>query len=379
MLAALAAAVPVAVPADSPLFSPSLPSAVESMPVALLLDVGSGRTLFERNADLRFVPASVAKVMTAYVAFELIAQGKLRPGQKFRVAPGMAARFDASGSSMALKDGEEVSVDRLLQGLLTISANDAAEVLAEGHAGSLPAWCALMNAEARRIGMTDSHFATPNGWPDGGKTYVSARDLVRLGEALIYRHGALYRLYFGQKSLDLPGGEERNFDPVTGVVAGADGIKTGHTREAGYNFLGSAERDGRRLLMVVAGAASLDERAAASRALLEWGFADWEAQPLFPAGAQVAEARVQNGAARRVALSAPYAIHAVQPRGAEKGAGPALRLIYQGPLIAPIAKGQRVAELEVAGVGRVPLYAAESIAPAGPLDRLGNGLAGLLQ
>lgn len=382
VLALLAAAVPMAVPADSPQFSLAPPGATTAMPVVLLHDVGSGRALFERNANLRFVPASMAKVMTGYVVFELIEQGKLRPEQTFRVATGMAARFDASGSSMALKDGEQVSVDRLLQGLLTVSANDAAEVLAEGHAGSVAGWCALMNAEARRLGLTGSHFATPHGWPDGGKTYVSARDLVRLSEALIYRHPELYRRYFGRIRMDLPGGEGRNFDPVTGVVAGADGIKTGHTNEAGYNFLGTAERAGRRLVMVVAGAKSIAERAAASRALLEWGFAEWQTQPLFAAGAPVAEARVQNGAARRVALNAPYAIHAVMPRGTGTGTAPALRLIYQGPLIAPIAKGTKVAELEIAmpdeTSSRVPLYAAEAVALAGPLDRLVNGLAGLV-
>ena len=382
VLALLAAAVPLAVPADSPPFSPAQPGATESMPVVLLHDVGSGQALLERNADLRFVPASMAKVMTAYVAFELIKQGKLRPEQTFRVAPGMSARFDASASSMALKDGEQVTVDRLLQGLLTVSANDAAEVLAAGHAGTVPGWCELMNAEARRLGLTDSHFATPHGWPDGGKTYVSARDLVRLSEALIYRHPELYRRYFGRLRLDLPGGEGRNFDPVTGVVDGADGIKTGHTNEAGYNFLGSAERAGRRLVMVVAGGKSIDERASASRALLEWGFAEWQTRPLFAAGVPVAEASVQNGNARRVALNAPYAIHAAMPRGTENASGPTLRLIYQGPLIAPIAKGAKVAELEIVmpdqTSSRVPLYAAEEVVLAGPLDRMVNGLAGLM-
>ncbi len=382
MLALLAAAVPGAVPADSPPYSPAPPREVEAMPVALLHDVGSGRMLLEQNGDVRFIPASMAKVMTAYVAFELMARGHLRAEQKFRVGSGISARFDASGSSMELKDGEEVSVDRLLHGMLTVSANDAAEVLAEGHSGSVPAWSGLMNDEARRLGLSNSHFATPNGWPDGGKTYVSARDLVRLAESLIYRHPALYRRYFGQKSLNLPRGEGHNFDPVTGVVAGADGIKTGHTNEAGYNFIGSAQREGRRLLMVVAGGKSIEQRAAASRALLEWGFAEWETRPLFAARATVAEARVQNGTARSLSLNAPYAIHALLPLGAEKGTVPTLRLRYQGPLVAPIMKGQKVAELEIAMSGqassRVPLYAVSSVAVAGPLDRLANGLAGLL-
>lgn len=350
--------------------------------MALLYDVGSGQTLLGKHGDLRFVPASMAKVMTAYVAFELIRQGKLRPEQTFRVKPGTAALYAGSGAAMNLRDGEAVSADLLLQGLTTVSANDAAVALAEGYSGSVEAWCALMNAEARRLDMADSHFATPNGWPDGGKTYVSARDLVRLGEAMIYRHPALYRRYFGQKRFDWPRASGRNYDPVTGVVTGADGIKTGHTNEAGYNFIGSAERNGRRLLMVVAGGTSEDERAAASRALLEWGFAEWAERPLFAAGAKVAEARVQNGAARRVALNAPYALHALFPRGAANRSGIALRLHYKGPLVAPIAKGQKVAELEISTpgrpAGRVALYAAESVGVATSLDRLANGLAGLL-
>lgn len=381
LLALAAAAVSGPVPADMPPAAtpaaPAVSAVVEEMPVALLVDLGAGRTLHAKNAELRFQPASMAKVMTAYVAFELIRRGELRREDRFRVAPGTSAEFDASGATMNLRDGEEVSVDQLLQGLLTISANDAAVVLAQGFAGDVPTWCALMNAEARRLGMADSHFATPNGWPDGGKTYVSARDLVRLGEALIYRHPDLYRQYFGKARFDWPRASGRNFDPVTGVVAGADGIKTGHTREAGYNFIGSAERNGRRLIMVVAGGTSAEQRAAASRDLLEWGFSAWPVRPLFAANVPVAEARVQGGAARRVALISPYPVHALLP-----AEGATLRFRYDGPLVAPVAAGQRVAELEVVvpgqPVGRVPLYAARQVALAGPLDRLGNGLAALL-
>lgn len=383
LLAALSLAVPAAVPASSPPLIPLPPREAEAIPVALLYDIGSGQTLFDRRADLRFVPASMTKVMTAYVAFELMRQGKLRPDQLFRVAPGTSARFAASGATMNLRDGEAVSVDMLIRGITTISANDAALVLAEGIAGDVGKWCDMMNAEARRLGMSESHFATPNGWPDGGKTFVSARDLVRLGEALIYRHPALYRRYFGQKTFTWPRADGENHDPVVGVVPGADGIKTGHTREAGFNFLGSAERGGQRLLMVVAGGRSEQERAAASRVLLEWGFAEWQVLPLFAAGKNVAEARVQGGDKRRVALRAPFDVHALLPKMLRPDLrGVRLRLTYQGPIVAPIVKGQKVAELEIAApgqpAGRVPLYAAESVALAGPLDRLVNGLAGLL-
>jgi D-alanyl-D-alanine carboxypeptidase (penicillin-binding protein 5/6) len=237
----------------------------------------------------------------------------------------------------------------------------------------------MMNAAARRLGMTNSHFGTPNGWPDGGATQVSAQDLVTLGEAMVTRYPALYHRYFGQKRMTWDGVTQESHDPTVGVVRGADGIKTGHTEEAGYNFLGSAERDGRRLIMVVAGAHSEAERAAASRALLEWGFSQWRARPLFARGKEVAEARVQAGDVRSVPLVADRAVMAVLPMGER---GPiVLKLSYRGPLVAPIAEGARVAELEIrAGEGppsRLPLFAGAAVGKAGPLDRLVNGIVGL--
>lgn len=358
---------------------PAPPVELASVPVGLLVDVGSGRTLYAKEADRRFLPASMTKVMTVYVALEEMAGKRLDPARPFTVAAPTALEWNGRGSSMYVKAGEVLDTDALLRGIATVSANDASVVLAEGYAGDVPRWSALMNAQARRLGMTGSHFATPNGFPDGGATYVTARDLVTLGEALITRHPDAYRRYFGQRSMARGNVILLNHDPTLGIVQGADGIKTGHTNEAGYNFLGSAERDGRRLIMVVGGAKSVAERAAASRALLEWGFAAWQARPLFNANRAVAQARVQNGDARRVPLVAGRAVSAVLPRGE---AGPiALTVSYQGPLVAPIAKGAQLAELEIrAGDGppsRVPLFAGASVAEAGPFDRLINGLAGL--
>ncbi len=361
--------------------APLPPPELEAIPVALLFDVGSGQYLYAKNEKLRFLPASVTKVMTAYLAFELIAQGKLQTWQRFTVNPKTFAQWQGQGSTMNLGRDESVSVDALLQGLTTISANDAAVVLAEGFAGSVPVWCALMNAEARRLGMSDSHFNTPNGWPDEGATYVSADDLVKLGEALVTRHPELYHRYFGKKSMTWNGFTANNHDPNIGVVEGADGMKTGFTREAGYNYLGSAERGGRRLFMVLAKAQNGRERKAASRALIEWGFAAWDARPLFAQGAQVGAARVQGGDARQVGLTAPFAIHSVSPQGIATAVS--LRIVYSGPIAAPIAKGDPVAELEIASAGqisrRVPLLAANSVGNAGAFDRMVNGLFGLWQ
>lgn len=358
---------------------PVPPAAIAPIPVSLLVDQASGQVLHANKPDLRFVPASMTKVMTVHVAFELIAQGKLDPAQMFTVSAETGKAWGGKGSSMNLRSGETISLDNLLQGITTVSANDASVVLAEGAAGSVAGWTALMNAEAARLGMADSKFATPNGWPDGGATYVSARDLVRLGDALITRHPALYRRHFGKRSFTWSNVTQQNHDPVTGLVAGADGIKTGHTNEAGYNFLGSAQRDGRRLLMVIGGAKSEAERMAASRALLEWGFAAWQSRPLFAPGARVGEARVQGGDARHVGLVAPRAIAAIMPRG--NGTVTGLRIVYRGPLKAPLAKGTALAELEIRVAGlppsRVPLVAAQAVGAAGPFDRLRNGFMSL--
>lgn len=358
---------------------PASPAEVSSLPVVLLVDPGAGRILYARQHDSRFLPASVAKVMSAYVAFEEIARGRLRIDQIIPVSETSAREWSGKGTSLYLKPGERLTVDQLLHGIVTVSANDAAVVLAVGHLRSVSGWTDSMNTEARRLGMTNSHFKTPNGWPDNGATYVSASDLVKLAVGLIERHPALYHRYFGQKAMTLHGITQQSHDPTLGVVAGADGIKTGHTNEAGFNFLGSAQRSGRRLIMVIAGAKSEGERATASRALLEWGFSAWQFRPLFRAGHTVGMAQVQGGDARQVALIAPRAIHAAIPK--EQAFRITLNIHYKGPLVAPVAKGSEVATLRILNngrqVGSVPLLAGEAIGEAGPFDRLWNGLMGL--
>lgn len=354
---------------------------LSDVPVLLLVDGGSGQRLYARQEALSFVPASVTKVMTAYTAFELMRAGKLKADQHFTVSDRAFAAWHMQGTSMWLRAGEKVPVDALLRGITTVSANDGAAVLAEGAGGSIAGWASLMNDQARNLGMLDSRFATPNGWPDNGATYVSARDLVTLGQAMVTRHPDQYRRYFGQRTFTWSGVTQTNRDPLTGVVVGADGIKTGHTNEAGYNLLGSAERNGRRLFVVVAGARSEAERARAGRVLLEWGFADWVSRPLFASGAVIGTARVQDGAARNVKVAAQSPVSIAIPKDRQNQSY-SLIIRYDGPLIAPIAKGQRIARLEVRGEGipqsDVPLHAAEAVGRAGPLDRLWNGLMGLV-
>jgi serine-type D-Ala-D-Ala carboxypeptidase (penicillin-binding protein 5/6) len=356
--------------------APAQPAEIGLIPVTMLVDLGSGQILQERNPQRSFPPASMAKVMTAFVAFEEIAAGRLSLERSFTVRPETSREWKGKGTSMYLEPGERVSADDLLRGIMTASANDASVVLAEGYAGSVAAWSVLMNDAAGRMGLTGSRFHTPSGWPDGGNTQVTAHDLAKISEAMLTRHPRLYRRYAGQKSFVWNGRTLTSHDPVSGVVPGADGIKTGHTHESGYSFLGSAERDGRRLVMVIAGARSIDERARAARAFLEWGYSAWQPRPLFRSGEIVAAARVQGGDSRTVGLVAARDIYAVIPRDGDTGIS--LKLVYRGPVRAPIAKGAEVAELEIAvegmRAGRVPLRAAHAVGKAGPMDRLWNGL-----
>lgn len=379
LLLAAAPVPPLGEPADAPGFTGAAPVAPE-IPVALLVDLSSGQTLFAREADRRFVPASVTKVMTAYTAFRLIEDRTLSPSTPVVVSQEVAELWSGEGSSMFLKAGDRVTVGELLLGVTTVSANDAAVVLALTAAGTQADWLELMNANAAELGMRDTHFGTPNGWPDEGRTYTSARDLAVLAEALTTRFPGLYRRYFGHRGMTYRDITQENHDPITGVVDGADGMKTGFTRESGYNFLGSAERSGRRLVMVIAGAPSASIRNSTARDLMRWGFEAFETRVILPAEIPVGEARVQNGAQGGVALETAGEVLASVPPGSAGAASLTIR--YRGPVEAPIAKGDKVAFLRVSIPGQtphdVPLVAAEAVPEANAFQRFVNGLVGLV-
>ena len=340
----------------------------------------TGQVLLSREAERRFVPASITKVMSAYLAFELMADGELAPTDRFTMSAEAHEAWHRRGSTMFMAEGDEASVDDLLRGITGISANDASAVLAEGAAGSVEAWVEAMNAKARDLGLRDTHFGTPNGWPDGGRTFTTARDLERLARALIARHPDRFARYFGQEGFAYNGVAQANRDPISGQVAGADGLKTGYTRQAGNGFLGTAKRDGRRLLMVVAAVDDYDVRGQAARELMEWGFSAFEARPAFSAGDIVGSARVQRGSSDTVALRATRDAMVSIPRGGTADIAMAVR--YEGPLQAPVIAGERVAVLRVrvgdAPVFDLPLEAAQDVPSAGPWRRLVQGLQGLV-
>lgn len=360
----------------APTIAPAIPSA-EDVPIALLVDLSSGQTLFAREADRRFMPASITKVMTTYLAFERMAQGKLFPAQITAMRPETFKQWGRVGSSMYLTENAPVTLDALLHGVTTVSANDGAVVLGEAALGSMAAWVAEMNRTARALGMRDSHFGTPNGWMDEGHTFTTANDLATLAGAMIHRYPSYYRHFVGAQGFSYNGITQRNHDPITGVVAGADGIKSGFTNQAGYGFLGSAERDGRRLVMVVATSPSGRQRNDAARAFMEWGFRAFDSRLLFPTDATLASVRVQNGGLRRVDAVPAHPIRLAMPRGHRPQV--ALRVRYQGPIEAPVAQGAEIAELAVFFDGRqvstLPLVAKRSVASATQLQRMFNGLA----
>jgi D-alanyl-D-alanine carboxypeptidase (penicillin-binding protein 5/6) len=366
----------------------SAPQFQTTAPVAFMEDLSSGAVLFARDADRRMPPASMAKMMTVYVAFDMIKRGELKLSQEFEVRPETWQKWHgpAAGSTMFLSTGEKVSVENLLYGIVTLSGNDACVVLAEGISGTEEAFTQRMNEAAQKLGLSNSHFGTSNGWPDNGVTYVTARDLAKLAAATIQEHPKLYKQFYSRREFTwgktLGSGADitqANRDPLLGRVAGADGLKTGHTDEAGYGFTGSAEQGGRRLVMVLAGLTSFNQRISESVRFMDWGFRAWQAKPIVKQGRKVTDAEVQLGDASTVGLVAPRDLKVALPSGAV----PAMsaKVVYQGPLKAPIKAGAHVADLVVTSPGlptqTLPLVAESNVEEAGFFGRAWAGLTGL--
>ncbi|MAW99168.1 D-alanyl-D-alanine carboxypeptidase family protein [Stakelama pacifica] len=354
-------------------------------PIAFMKDLSSDAVLFAKQPDKRIPPASMAKMMTVYVAFDLIKKGELKQDQKIHVQRETWAKWHSQGSTMFLSPDEDVSVENLLYGIVTLSGNDACVVLAEGISGTEQAFTALMNQRAKALGMSNSHFGTSNGWPDEGQTYVTARDLATLAEATIENFPDLYKKYYSKQDFtwgQTMGGKaitQANRDPLLGYVDGADGLKTGHTEEAGYGFTGSAEQNGRRLVMVLAGLDTYTGRAQQSRQFMNWGFRAWKAKPIVKKGKQVATAEVQQGSESSVGLVAPRDLTVTIPSGTSPDMTG--KVVYQGPIKAPIQKGQHIADLIIntPGMGpqKLPLVAAEDVSEAGFFGRAWAGLMSL--
>lgn len=354
-------------------------------PFAFMMDAESGAVLFARSADERMPPSSMGKLMTTHVVFEMLKRGEIKLSDTVRVTADTWRAWNNRGSTMFLEVDEEVSIEDLLHGVVTLSGNDACVVLAEGLMGTEAAFVARMNQSAMQLGMKNSRFANTTGWPDP-QEYVTPRDLALLARATVTSFPDLYKRFYATPDYTrrLSSGKtiyQPNRNPILGLVKGADGLKTGHTEAAGYGFTGSAVQNGTRLIMVVNGLTSEAERSAESGSFLNWGFRAFERKALVSAGQVVEQAPVWLGSAQTVPLVATRAVSTLVPRGSPAPVKP--KLVYKGPIPAPVKAGQIVGHIELAqpggGVLRVPVKAGADVGKAGVFGRIAAGFTSLFQ
>lgn len=345
-------------------------------PYALLMDADSGTVLFEKAADDAMAPASMAKIMTVEVVLNEIRQGRLTLDNEFLVSENAWRKGGggSGGSAMFARLNDRIKLSDLLRGIIIQSGNDACIVVAEGIAGNEDTFARMMNQRARDLGLTRSTFknATGLGHPD---QKVTARELARLSLHIIRTYPDLYPI-FGEREFTWNKIRQQNRNPLLTMDIGADGLKTGNIDESGFGLVASAVQGGQRLIVVVNGLKTARDRASESRKLLDWGFRAFEPRQLFEEGAAVGEAAVYGGSKGSVALVANRAVRLLLPRGS--GDRIAARIIYQGPLRAPVRKGAEVARLRVTR-GEVqaldlPLYTGEDIEVGSVPRRAVDGL-----
>ncbi|OYZ16845.1 MAG: D-alanyl-D-alanine carboxypeptidase [Sphingomonadales bacterium 28-64-96] len=337
------------------------PAYTTAAPIAFLKDLQTGRILLAKDADKRIPPASMGKMMSVYVAFKLIKSGEANLEQPILVREETWKKWNNQGSTMFLDVNSQVSVENLLHGIVTLSGNDACVVLAEGLGGTEANYVALMNREAKRLGLKSSNFANTNGWPDPNE-YVTARDLAMIAEATIRDFPDLYARFYQKEGFTwgktMGAGQaitQGNRNPLLGKVAGADGLKTGHTEEAGYGFTGSAVQNGRRLVMVVAGLPSFGERVSASVDFMNWGFAAWQNIPLGKKGQVMGKVAISGAADPSIDAVAGKDLFVTLPRGFGMERKTSVEALPG--LSAPLKAGQQVGNLVVTMPGQQPLKA----------------------
>ena len=339
---------------------------------AIVIDVDTGAVLFEKDADKRMPPASMSKVMTTYMVYQLMRENRVKPDDIFSVSENAWRKGGAKsgGSTMFLNLGSRAKVEDLLRGVVIQSGNDACIVLAEGLAASERAFAEEMTALGRKIGLRDSNFVNTTGWPDPDH-YMTARDLATLSVRLIRDFPEHYKVY-AERSFTYNGITQGNRNPLLYKDLGVDGIKTGHTQESGYSLAASAKRGERRLVTVVTGLKSMNERSRETERILEWGFREFNNYALFKAGEKIADAEVWLGVGPKVPLVIGDNVTLTMPRSARKDMK--VKYSYRGPIAAPIAKGQPVAKLTISVPGRPPmehvLVAGEGVAALGLTGRL---------
>ncbi len=333
----------------------------------VLYDARAAQVLASDRADERFEPASLTKLMTAYLTFQALQRGELKREQTIAVS---SAAMQAPGSRMFIDSRRPPTVDQLLHGLIVQSGNDAAVALAEALAGSEADFAKRMNDQARRLGLRNTRFVNASGLPDPGH-YSSAADMARLAAALIRDFPADYRLY-SVREYTYNGITQSNRNRLLFADPSVDGMKTGHTSSAGYCLVSSAKRGERRLIAVVLGTASDSARTSESQRLLNLGFTRWDTLEIGAKGKPVAQARVWKGRDQEVAVTLASAALVALPRGSKDEVRPVVEL--QRYVVAPVSAGQEIGRLRVEAGGQTvaefPLVARKAIPVGGVFRRL---------
>jgi D-alanyl-D-alanine carboxypeptidase (penicillin-binding protein 5/6) len=361
------------------LSGPALAQAFQtSAPTAILMDADSHAVLFEKNADELVAPASMAKTMTAEIVFNELKNGRLNMDNEFTVSENAWRKGGAGsgGSAMFARVNTPIRLEDLLRGLIVQSGNDAAIAIAEGIAGTEENFARMMNERARQIGLTKSTFRNATGYGDPDQK-VTVRDLAKLALHIIETYPDYYKI-FGEREFTWNKIRQQNRNPLLSMEIGADGLKTGNIDESGYGLIGSAVQNGQRLIVVVNGLKTAKDRATESRKLLDWGFRAFEARQLFAENQVVGEAQVFGGDRRSVPLVSKKPIRVLVNRGDSERVS--ARIVYSGPLKAPIQKGTEVARIRVdrgeTQALEMPLYADEDV-QVGTLSQ--RALDGLLE
>lgn len=349
-------------------------------PTAILIEANSGSVLFEKNADELRAPSSMMKLMTVEVVFHAIKEGQLKLTDEFKVSENAWRKGGApSGTStMFAAIHSSVPVDDLLHGAIIQSGNDSCMILAEGIAGNEPAFVEMMTKRARELGLTRSTFGNSNGLPDPNNK-MTVRELAMLARHIIQAYPDFYKL-FGEREFTWNKIRQMNRNPLLNSLDGADGLKTGYTKEGGYGMVGSAVQNGTRLIVAINGLADKDDRATEAKKLLEWGFRNFETRTLFAAQEPVGSAKVFGGDRRWIRLVTAEPVRVmVQKNGNDKLIA---RVVYQGPVHAPIDPGQKIGSVKVWRNGNVaveePLYASGAVGVGTTMQRAFDGASELM-
>jgi D-alanyl-D-alanine carboxypeptidase (penicillin-binding protein 5/6) len=342
---------------------------------AILMDLQTDQVLFAKNPDQPLPTASMSKLMTVLMVFERLKLGTLALSDTLPVSE---KAWRKGGSKMFVEVGSRVSIENLLHGIIVQSGNDACIVVAEGLAGSEEAFAEQMTARAHELGLTNTNLTNASGWPDPDHE-MSVRDLALVAQILIEEYPEYYKI-FGRKEFEYNGIKQHARNPLLFREVGADGLKTGHTEEAGYGLVASAERDGRRLVMVMTGLETPGQRARQGERMLEYGFRNFTNFRLFTAGGPVETADVWLGTESTVPLVPERDV--VVSLSTEGRRELEVKLIYDGPIPAPVSSGSELAHLEISAPGLeplvIPLVAGYEVQAAGMLGRVGSAIEYLI-